>query len=274
MKILFNYAHNNFYNSQKYNTSTGEEIGDFDKSYQFGFNDIDQEFYQKNKFILDQPRGAGYWIWKYYFAVKLLNDESITENDYIFYCDSGSHFVSSINPMVSVFERDNLSIMTFLQLHKASKWTKRDMFILMNADEPKFTTTGLRVGGFFMFKKNDFSKKFFEECLHYSLDYRIITDSPNECGFDNYSDFVDHRHDESLITIMSKKYELYPYRNPCQFGLEEVVKLSKNTYTIESYQQHLKNGGWDYGNFEQYPYMVNDNKSDYPTIINLTRNKN
>jgi hypothetical protein len=272
MKILFNYAHNRFINSQEYNSSTAKSVGDFDKVYQFKIDDIDKEFYEKNKFILEQNRGAGYWIWKYYFALKILNNPETTDDDYIFYCDSGAHFVESINPMVEVFDRDDLSIMTFLQLHKSSRWTKRDMFILMNADEPKYTNTGQRVGGFFMFKKNDFSVNFFTECLNYSLDYRIITDLPNECELPNYSDFIEHRHDESLITIMSKKYDLYPYRNPCQFGNDEILKCSQNEYTKESYERHIKNNGWDYGSFEQYPYIITDNKSDYPTIINLTRN--
>jgi len=273
MKILFNYANNGYYNSQKNNTLTGISVGGFDKSYSFNFSDIDNEFYQKNKFILDKPRGAGYWIWKYYFSLKILNDDSVSENDIIFYCDSGSYFINSIDPMIDVFRRDNLSVMTFLQLHKSSKWTKRDMFHYMDADKPKFTDTGQRVGGFFMFKKDNFSKNFFSECLKYACDYRIITDEPNECGLPNYPDFVDHRHDESLISIMSKKYNLYPYRNPCQYGVDEILKYTKNEYTKKSYLEHINSGGWDYGTFEQYPDIITDNKSDYPTTIFLTRDR-
>jgi hypothetical protein len=272
MKILFNYAHNRFLNSQINNSETGLKVGGFDRVYQFRFNDIDTEFYKKNKHILDQPRGAGYWLWKYYFAVKLLNDPAISEEDIIFYCDSGSEFINSINPMVEVFNRDNLSIMTFLQLHKSSFWTKRDAFVYTNSDEPKYTDTGQRVGGFFMFKKDKTSIKFFNELLKYGQDYRIITDSPNECGLPNYPNFRDHRHDESLISIMAKKYGLYPYRNPCQFGEEEIVKATNNVYTLENYNRFISNGGYKYGTFEQYPQIIEDNKSNYPTIINLTRN--
>jgi hypothetical protein len=271
-KILFNYAHNKFLNSQVHNSETGLKIGNFDKVYQFRFEDIDKDFYEKNKHILNQHRGAGYWLWKYYFAVKLLNDSSITEEDRIFYCDSGSEFVNSINSMIDVFDRDNLSVMTFLQLHKSAFWTKRDAFVYTNCDEPRFTETSQRVGGFFMFKKDDFSIKFFNELLHYGQDYRIITDAPNQCGLPNYSGFRDHRHDESLISIIAKKYELYPYRNPCQFGLEEIVKASDNIYTRENYNTFISKGGYNYGTFEQYPPIIIDDKSTYPTIINLTRN--
>jgi hypothetical protein len=71
MKVLFNYANLKFYNSQKLNTQTGLTIGGFDKAFEFRKEDIDQEFYQKNKHILDQPRGAGYWLWKFHFVMSI-----------------------------------------------------------------------------------------------------------------------------------------------------------------------------------------------------------
>lgn len=273
-KILYNYAHNCCIKSQPYNTKTGYEVGKFDVVYQFNFNDIDKNFYQKNKHILDQKIGAGYWIWKYYFALKLINDPSINEGDLIFYCDSGSHFISDIQPLVDVFLRDDLSIMTFSQLHKSSLCTKRDMFVLMNADYPKFTQTCQRVGGFFMFRKNEISKKFFTQCLDYSQDYRIITDSPNEMGLENYKDFFVHRHDESLISIMAKKYDLYPYRNPCQDGITWNLEICNNCFTDECFENYIKNGGNKFfKTFKQYPFIESDTKSNYPTIIELTRNR-
>ena len=113
MKILFNYAHNGFYRSQEYNSLTGKQIGGFDKVFQFRLKDIDDEFYIQNRHILDQPRGAGYWLWKYYFADMLVNDSTISENDYIFYSDSGCYFVSSVQNLIDIMERDNISIMTF-----------------------------------------------------------------------------------------------------------------------------------------------------------------
>jgi len=283
-KILFNYAHNAFYTAQTFNAQSGLAVGNFDVAHQFRFHDIDGEFYKKNKFILDQPKGAGYWIWKYYFALKLLEDESVGEDDIIFYSDSGSHFISSIDPMVKVFKRDNLSVMTFLQLHKSTLFTKRDLFVLTGCDEPKYTNTCQRVGGWIMFKKDDFSLNFFDELLKYAVDYRIIADSPSQCGLPEYPDFFRHQHDESLISVIAKKYELYPYRNPSQHGMIDLRK-SNNEYTQQSYERYMETPelwdihevgqghAWDYKTFEQYPPVPSDTKSDYPTILELTRNR-
>lgn len=272
-KILFNYAHNVFLESQRKNSFTGLKIGNFDECLPFSIKDIDEKFYLKNKHILDQPRGAGYWIWKYYFADKILKDKSITKDDIIFYADSGSHFVDKIDKIIEVFQRDNLSVMTYAQLYISSMWTKRDAFILTGCDESKYFNTSQRVGGFFMFKKDDFSINFFEELLKYSQDYRIITDSQNECGLPNYPDFIEHRHDESLISLISKKYDLYPYRNPSQDGFLLNWNITDNLYTKENYENYIKRGGTNFGTFVQHPPIERDEKSTYPTIINLTRNK-
>jgi hypothetical protein len=285
MKILYNYAHKKFLKSQEFCSKTGYEVGGFDKVYQFRGNDIDDNFYYKNRHILEQSRGAGYWLWKYYFADKILNDKSIPEDSYIFYADSGSHFIDSIDKLIEVMERDKTNMITFRQNHMAYIWTKIDMFILMDALDKKYTHTGQRVGGWFLFKKNDFSRKFFTECLNYSCDYRILTDSPSELG-NNFSGFREHRHDESLISIMAKKYDLYPYRNPSQHGFADDVDFTNNRYDEEGFNLMIEKFGdintWSekYGcyfhgeSLLQYPEINIDNKSTYPTIINLTRNPN
>lgn len=287
MKILFNYAHNRFLKSQEYCTKTAYEIGGFDKVYQFRFNDIDDDFKNKNTFILSQWRGAGYWIWKYYFALRLLNDDSIEENSYIFYADSGSHFIDRIDHLIEAMDRDKEPIMTFRGNHMSYIWTKRDMFLLMDADEPKYTHTAQRGGGWFLFKKNDYCRNFFKECLKYACDPRIITDIPNQLGVPNYPGFMDHRHDESLISVMAKKYELFPYRNPSQHGIDDDVFFTNNRYDDIGFKEMIDKFGpistwkekYDGRSFwgestRQYPPITIDDRSTYPTIITLTRNPN
>jgi hypothetical protein len=255
MKVLFNYANLKFYNSQKLNTQTGLTIGGFDKAFEFRKEDIDQEFYQKNKHILDQPRGAGYWLWKFHFVMRLLNDDSIPEGSYIFYADSGSKFIGSIDELIKVFERDNLSVMTFRQNHLSYVWTKRDAFILTETDSPEYTHTGARVGGWFLLKKNDFSREFMGKCHDYGCDHRIISDSPNELGVPNYGGFIENRHDETIITLVSKKYGLFPYRNPSQWGFIGDVNFTDNMYGEEATKRmvekfgELSTWGNKYGNY-------------------------
>src|SRR5208282_2331127 len=44
---------------------------------------IDKEFFEKNKHILSQKKGDGYWLWKPYFILKTL--ENAPENSTVIY---------------------------------------------------------------------------------------------------------------------------------------------------------------------------------------------
>lgn len=282
MKVLFNYAHLKFYQSQKLQTKTGYEIGGFDKVFSYGFKDIDSEFYKKNKRILDEKVMAGCGLWKFYFAKRLLEDNTIPEGSYIFYADSGSKFIHSIDPLIEAVDRDNLSIMTFRMNHQCYVWTKRDIFILTGTDEPKYTHSGTRCGGHWLLRKNDESRKFIEQCYTYGQDYRIITNAPNEMGFDNYPGFISNRsYCEAIITAVSKKWSLYPYRVPTQWGFKGDVDFTDNIYGKVGLKRMIEKFGslseWPkkykitfHGeSLNHYPELTVDTKSTYPTILYL-----
>jgi len=193
--------------------------------------------------------------------------------------------MGSIDHLINVMDRDNISIMTFRQNHQSYIWTKRDAFILTGTDEPKYTHSAARAGGWFLLRKNDESRKFINECYDYSLDQRIITDSPNELGLDNYPGFICNRHDETITTLVSKKWGLFPYRNPSQWGFIGDVNFTDNIYGEEGLRRMVEKFGalaiWGdkYGCYfhgellNQYPEFYVDDKSTYPTIIELNKNR-
>src|SRR6266568_1851483 len=100
MKLLINYANNIFQESQKLNTKTGKEIGLFDEVISYSPLDIDKNFLDKNKNVLKQKRGNGYWLWKPYFIKRGL--ETLKDGDFLFYCDSGSFFIKPITPLIDI----------------------------------------------------------------------------------------------------------------------------------------------------------------------------
>lgn len=87
-------------------------------------------------------------------------------------------------------------------------YTKRDVFLLMKADSPIYTDTYQFMGGIQIYKKTKFTEKFLEELLHFSKDKRLITDSPNTQGLANYEGFIENRHDQSILSLLTKKYGL------------------------------------------------------------------
>jgi hypothetical protein len=59
-----------------------------------------------------------------------------------------------------------------------------------------------------IYKKTIFTEKFLEDYLNYCRDKRIITDEPNSMGLPNYDIFRDNRHDQTVFSLLIKKYGL------------------------------------------------------------------
>ena len=77
--------------------------------------------------------------------------------------------------------------------------------------------------------------------LQYAQDIRIISDKSNVMGLPNYREFTDHRHDQSVISLMSKKYGFKRFRDPSQFGLinhyePEVEQRSTYPQIVDSHR--------------------------------------
>lgn len=222
-KILINYANDAFKESQKLNTKTGEEVGGFDRVIEYSPKDINKRFYEKNKEILSQLRGGGYWLWKPYIILKTLQRKDVKKGDFIFYADSGSYFINKIDYLLLLCEKYNQDIIPFANKKgfTEGEWTKRDAFILMGLDEKKYLNTPHIWTGFILVKKSNFSIKFFKEFIHYARDKRIITDSPSTLGED-YKCFKENRHDQSIFSLLCKKYNLKFFRQPWQVGNSEI----------------------------------------------------
>lgn len=119
--------------------------------------------------------------------------------------------------------------------------TKRDAFVLTGCDEARYTDTPQSIGGYFVCKKAPEVKAYLDEVLHYAQDIRIISDKPNVMGLPNYAEFADHRHDQSVISLMSKKYGFKRFRDPSQFGMAnryeaEVERRSTYPQIVDSHR--------------------------------------
>ncbi len=215
-KVLINFANRFFYKSQRYNTKTGLEVGGFDKAISYTPNDIDHEFFKQNRRILSRVKGAGYWLWKPYFIVKTLNQ--LRNGDFLLYCDSGTHFINSIDALVDTSQILDQDIIPFDVGFIEKIHTKRDTFILMNCDTPAYTDTAQRLASFILFKKSKVTIDFSREYLEFARDERILTDLENEMGYPNYPEFEAHRHDQSIFSLLTKQYNLLAHRDPSQWG--------------------------------------------------------
>lgn len=205
MIYTINFANKQYKNAQKLNTKTAYRYG-ADKVFEFSLSDIDAEFKEKNKKILQQGRGVGYWLWKPYFINKVM--QAANDNDWIIYSDSGMVYRKQIDKYITKLERDGIHFISRCTKFQEKQFTKRDVFIELGCDKPKYTDTLQRAASAIILKNTESNRKFIGEWLGKAQNYHLITDDPNKDGLPNYDEFIDHRHDQSIFSLLCKKYNM------------------------------------------------------------------
>lgn len=228
MSILVNFATKSFGNAQRFNSKMGMKIGGFDKVIENNPGTLDNNFRTENATILNQARGAGYWLWKPYCILKAL--EQASEGEIVMYTDSASHFIASAAPLLLLPEKYQQDIIPFALEHPEAHWTKRDAFVLMDCDNRGFEKLPQRLASFMVARKSANSIQFFKEYLHYCCNPQILTDLENICGLPNYPGFKDHRHDQSIFSLLTKKHGLQVFRDPCQWGNSQITEFTNSQY--------------------------------------------
>lgn len=168
-------------------------------------------FYKANLDVLNAPRGGGYWLWKPYIILGAL--QALGDNDCLFYCDAGrSSYYRFRSRPDRLLERAFASEQGFLlgpaapHVGSIRNWTKRDCLVFMNADVPDIRNKPL-VMTWSLWRRSGKAVSFLETWLAACMDRRCLTDDPNVCGLPNHEDFRDHRHDQSILSILAHKHD-------------------------------------------------------------------
>ncbi len=204
--VLVNYANWRFIPHQILNTITAKHIGLFDVCIQCRPHHLDHDFTYQNRSILTSKRGAGYWLWKPYIVDRALRE--LKNGDYLMYCDSGAYFVNPVQRLVDEMEEHQTDALILEWGFIERQYTKRDTFVLLDVDYECYAESSQRMASYFMLRKTPLTVQFVSEYLRFAQDERVITDIPNQMGLPNYPGFIDHRHDQSIFSLLAKKYEV------------------------------------------------------------------
>ncbi|MBO9204581.1 MULTISPECIES: hypothetical protein [Niastella] len=185
-------------------------------------NSYDQEdikstpFYAENKKVLDSPKGIGYWLWKSYIILETM--KSLQDGDIVVYADCGLEIIAPIDPLVQICAREQPVLLFANGNLINSMWTKRDCFILMDADQKKYYRGIQCDASFALFRKSPEAIQFLNDWMKYGRDIRVISSDPNTLGKKNLPDFIEHRWDQSILSILAMQYQIPFYRMPSQYG--------------------------------------------------------
>mgnify|MGYP001470646235 CR=1 FL=1 len=157
-----------------------------------------------SNFIINNTRGYGYWLWKPYIIKKTI--ENLKDRDILLYLDAGCEInINKRNKMIEYFniiktEKIIISSTTF----KEKFWNKMDLILHLNANSSEFTETPQRQGGTILLYVCDDTRRLVNEWYETACNYNLIDDSPSKSN--NYDGFKQHRHDQSIFSLLTKKY--------------------------------------------------------------------
>jgi hypothetical protein len=218
-----NYADGGFYESQIKNSQCALLAG-FNTVLQMKRENIDPVFYEANREILDCKRGAGYWLWKYYFQDKILS--CMGENDILMYCDSGANFIRSAEPLFDAVRADRRGLLCFQTpdrplYHLERMWTKKKVFDALGVEKLtdherlRIKNTPQIQAGFRIMRGTQFAKDFTKMCLKFACQKDLIDDTISD---NEDSQFMEHRHDQSIWSVMCKLHSVTCMDDFSQWG--------------------------------------------------------
>jgi hypothetical protein len=193
------------YGCERYNKSLarlhheGTSSTWFDKIFTFTNNDIPESIFVANR----SSRGGGYWAWKPYIIKKAL--EQINTDDILLYLDAGctinllgskrfNHYVKIVN------DTKFLGFTSGIE----KNFTKQDVFSELNCNHEKYYDTEQIISGIFFIKKCILTSSLIDDWFNITRDVHMIDDSSSV--EENSKGFIEHRHDQSCLSLLVKKY--------------------------------------------------------------------
>lgn len=214
--VLLNYANNNFLRAQKRNTRSGWKVAGFDAVISRGPEDIDAKFWKENEQILSQEKGGGLWLWKPYWILRTLSE--MADGEWLFYCDAGAYFIQPIAPLVAHLSQHPQDVYPF-ELYGLTEavWTKPEVLEAIAPHKPDIWQSSQRLGGFHLWKATDRSRSFAKDWLELTRQPKLLTDG-TESSAAIANGFKEHRHDQSIFSVLSKVHGYRSFRDPSQYG--------------------------------------------------------
>jgi hypothetical protein len=154
-------------------------------------------------------RGFGYWVWKPAIVYRL---SLLYPKSHIVYVDAGSHIrhrpheVASLEKTLTRSELHG-SLAWNLPQHNELQWTKMEVRELLSPSNESLRSNQVQ-SGFISLPANNARKKLLRNWRDIAITSNgfFFTD---ELTFKQDSEFIEHRHDQSVLSLLWKESNLY-----------------------------------------------------------------
>lgn len=250
--IAINFCDEKFEKTRKICSETLLSKGKVDEVIEYSPSMIDEEFRKKNHRILSVKRGAGLWLWKPYFIFETL--KKMSDGDYLFYTDAGVIVLKPISLLLPSLETTGQDIMVYELPLLEREWTKQETINIILGD--KECNDNQILATYLLIRNTLKSRKFISEWLDYMQD-PICAYPENQTDTPNHPHFVEHREDQSVLSLLCRKHGLSPFKDPSQFGERPYEYAWNKSYSLK---------------WKRYSYReMNHFNSSYPQILLTVR---
>lgn len=185
----------------------------FDEYKLYTDNDLknDKQFWEKHgNFIIKNKKGFGLWLWKPYIIKKSM--DTLKDGDILLYLDAGIEIdfrkKQFLRKKFEIVKKDYIiGTKALNRFGPEKKWCKMDLILHLDTLDNKYLNTQQRQGGTNMFLVCEKTRNFVKEWYNIACNYHLLNDSPSKNK--NLKCFKEHRHDQSIFSLLSKKYNLY-----------------------------------------------------------------
>lgn len=205
-KIYFlTYGDENYKISSKRLVREARRFGCFKEIYSCNKKDLDQQFKLQFKDVLNQRRGAGYWIWKPYLINKYL--KRLDNGDFLIYLDAGCTInkkgLNRFWEYIQILDNSDQGIISFDLIHPENLYTNEACFNYFNVSN-KDREKGQLLAGILIMKKNYLICKQID--LWVKTVYQNVNLFTDALTKDEIKNFKFHRHDQSVFSLIRKQF--------------------------------------------------------------------
>jgi hypothetical protein len=203
--VFLSYADARFKRSLARIAKEARSFGVFDRVLSFTPAHIPKAYRAAHARLLAMPRGGGYWCWKSLFIHAVM--AQLAPGDILFYNDAGSTFRKDPTPYIDLAARHGG--LAFRIGYKAQSWTKGIVFDALGMPMGVWGPQPMIAAGTILMQKGrpgGANEALAEEFMRLSTNVSLISDEDTSRAVPNHPQFSDHRHDQSLWTLLAYKH--------------------------------------------------------------------
>jgi hypothetical protein len=206
-------SHDNYISAGNRLIEQAQKLDIFTEStlYTPEFLQSDAEFWnQHQEFIITNKRGYGYWLWKPFVIKKTM--EKMSDGDILLYLDCGCELdCKKKDALLKFFDDVKTEKIIGSSTRIERDWNKMDLIVKLDMSNNTCLDTSQNQAGALLFLVCSETRKLLDEWYTLACDYHNIDDSPSVLP--NFKCFKEHRHDQSIFSLLTKKYNLFGKQN-------------------------------------------------------------